>query len=321
MDTTKKTWLLLIHQIPPKPDYFRVKIWRRLQQVGSIPIKQSVYILPQSDQAHEDFGWIIKEIIEGGGDASLSKVQFIDGLTDEQIVFLFREARKADYEKLIQEIQSVSNQLDNNVVATEPTPKIRSQIGRLKKRLDEIVAIDFFLTPERIGTENALSSLSNRFKNLKGDISLYTTNKQFLDKVWITRKNVFVDRIASAWLITRFIDKKAKFKFIGSKKYAPQKDEVRFDMLEAEFTHQGERCTFETILQGFQIKDKALHQIGEIVHDIDLKDRKFERSEADGLHVLFSGIVTAHQNDKDRIETGAKLLDNLYAYFKSKPKG
>jgi len=320
MDTTKKTWLLLIHQIPPKPDYFRVKIWRRLQQVGSIAIKQSVYLLPQNDQTYEDFGWILKEIIEGGGDASLSKVQFIDGLTDDQIVFLFREARKADYEKLIGEIKTVGDQLDNDANATtEPAPKIRNQIGRLKKRLDEIVAIDFFSAPERIGTENALSGLSNRFKNFKGEISLHSTNKQFLGKVWVTRKNVFVDRIASAWLITRFIDKKARFKFVGSKNYDPQKDEVRFDMFEAEFTHQGDRCTFEAILHSFQIKDRALHQIGEIVHDIDLKDRKFERPEADGLHVMFSGIVTAHQNDNDRIETGAKLLDNLYAYFKSKP--
>lgn len=319
-ETTNKTWLLLIHQIPPKPDYFRVKIWRRLQQVGSIAIKQSVYVLPQADQAYEDFSWILKEIIEGGGDASLSEVQFIEGLTDDQIVFLFREARKADYEKLIEEINAVHNKLDddgNDV--NETTTKTRNQIGRLQKKLDEIIAIDFFSAPERISAENALSGRSLKSKNFHGDVSAHKTTKQFLDKVWVTRKNVFVDRIASAWLITRFIDEKAKFKFAGQNEYNSQKDEIRFDMYEADFTHQRDRCTFEEIVHSFGIKDEALCQLGEIIHDIDLKDRKFERPEADGINVMFSGIVAAHQNDNDRIEIGAKLLDDLYTYFKGKP--
>jgi len=319
-DSTNKTWLLLIHQLPPKPDYFRVKIWRRLQQVGSIAIKQSVYALPQSDQAYEDFSWILKEIVEGGGDASLAKVQFIEGLTDDQVVFLFREARKADYEKIIEEINAVKNELDDDdKAANETTTRTRNQMGKLQKRLDEIIAIDFFSTPERIGAENALSGLLSRSKSLPGKASDQKAIKQFLGKLWVTRSNVFVDRIASAWLITRFIDKNAKFKFVDSKKYNPQKNEIRFDMVEAEFTHQGDRCTFEAILDGFRIKDKALYEIGEIVHDIDLKDRKFERAEADGMNVMFSGIVAAHQNDNDRIEVGAKLLDDLYTYFKGKP--
>lgn len=318
--STKTKWLLLIHQIPSKPDYFRVKIWRRLQQVGSITIKQSVYLLPRSDQAYEDFSWILKEITEGGGEGSMSEVQFLEGLTDDQIVFLFQEARKADYLKLLEEINTVRDELENDSNdAVEKTTKTRSQIGRLQKKLDEIIAIDFFPIPERIGVENALSGLLSRPKSFKGEVSKHKTTKQFLGKVWVTRKNVFVDRIASAWLITRFIDPKARFKFIGSKNYNPQKEEVRFDMYEAEFTHQGDRCTFEEILYRFQINDKALYQIGEIVHDIDLKDGKFERSEADGLNVVFSGIGAAHQKDSDRIEIGGKLIDDLYAYFKNKP--
>ena len=318
--STNKTWLLLIHQIPPKPDYFRVKIWRRLQQVGSIAIKQSVYALPQTDQAYEDFGWILKEIIEGGGDASLSEARFIEGLTDDQIVFLFREARKADYGKLIEEINAVLDEpeIDANA-ASETITKTRNQTGRLQKKLDEIIAIDFFSAPERVAAENALAGLLTRSKSFHGETDPHKTTKQFFGKVWVTRKNVFVDRIASAWLITRFIDKKASFKFVGSKNYNPQKDEVRFDMYEAEFTHQGDRCTFEEMIYSFRIKEKALHQIGEIVHDIDLKDRKFERAEADGLNVMFSGMVAAHPHDSDRIEIGAKLLDDLYSYYKGKP--
>lgn len=288
--------------------------------MGSVAIKQSVYVLPQSDQTYEDFSWILKEIIEGGGEANMSETRFVEGLTDDQIVFLFREARKADYEKLIDEINVVNDELDNDDrAANETTTRTRNQIGRLQKRLDEIIAIDFFSTPERVGAENALSGLLSRSRSPHGRASDHKTTKQFLGKLWVTRTNLFVDRIASAWLIKRFIDKNAKFKFVDSKKYNLQKDEIRFDMVEAEFTHQGDRCTFEAILDSFRIKDNALYEIGEIVHDIDLKDRKFERAEADGMNVIFSGIVTAHQNDNDRIEVGAKLLDDLYTYFKGKP--
>ena len=319
-DHKSRTWLQLIHQIPPKPDYFRVKIWRRLQQVGAIAVKQSVYVLPQTDQSYEDFGWILKEIIEGGGDASLAEVRFIEGLTDEQIIFLFQDARKADYEKLFDDIKRVSEQLDkDNRKAGETVTKTRNQIGKLQKRLNEIISIDFFASSDRVGAENALSGLASKYTGPVEEADAIKASKQFLGKVWVTRKNVFVDRIASAWLITRFIDEKAKFKFVDSNKYNPQKEEVRFDMVEAEFTHKGDRCTFEEIIQRFRMKDKALHQISEIVHDIDLKDRKFERPEADGMNVMFSGIAAAHRNDSDRIEIGAKLLDDLYTYFKGKP--
>ena len=319
-DSKSKTWLQLIHQIPPKPDYFRVKIWRRLQQVGAIAVKQSVYVLPRADQSHEDFGWILKEIIEGGGDASLAEVRFIEGLTDEQIIFMFQEARKADYEKLFDDIKRVSEQLDkNNSKAGETVTKTRNQIGKLQKRLNEINSIDFFASSDRVGAENALSSLASKYAGPVEESDAMRASKQFLGKVWVTRNNVFIDRIASAWLITRFIDEKAKIKFVDSNKYNPQKEEVRFDMVEAEFTHKGDRCTFEEIIQRFRMKDKALRQISEIVHDIDLKDRKFERPEADGMNVMFSGIAAAHRNDNDRIEIGAKLLDDLYTYFKGKP--
>jgi hypothetical protein len=319
-DSQSRRWLLLIHQIPPKPDYFRVKIWRRLQQVGAIAVKQSVYVLPQTDQSHEDFGWILKEITEGGGDASLAEVRFIEGLTDEQIIFMFQEARKADYEKLFDDIKRVSEQLDkNNSKTGETVTKTRNQIGKLQKRLNEIISIDFFASSDRVGAENALSNLASKYTGPVEEADAINASKQFLGKVWVTRNNVFIDRIASAWLITRFIDEKAKFKFVDSNKYNPQKEEVRFDMVEAEFTHKGDRCTFEEIIQRFRMKDKALHQISEIVHDIDLKDRKFERPEADGMNVMFSGIAAAHRNDNDRIEIGAKLLDDLYTYFKGKP--
>jgi hypothetical protein len=93
-------WLLLIHQIPPKPNYLRVKIWRRLQRLGAVAIKNSVYALPNNDQTQEDFQWVLREIIEGGGDGTLCEARLIDGVTDDQVEALFQSARDADYAQI-----------------------------------------------------------------------------------------------------------------------------------------------------------------------------------------------------------------------------
>jgi hypothetical protein len=132
-------------------------------------------------------------------------------------------------------------------------------------------------------------------------------------KTWVTRRDVYIDRIASAWLIRRFIDPKARFKFTAAKAYKPRAGEVRFDMFEAEYTHEGDRCTFETLLQRAGLRDRALKAIGEIVHDIDCKDAKFGRDEAAGIAALVRGLARAYSDDATRLERGAAAFDELYA--------
>jgi hypothetical protein len=315
---SNKTWLLIIHQIPPKPDYFRVKIWRRLQQVGAVAIKPSVYVLPNTDSSYEDFGWILKEITQGGGDANLSEAIFLEGLTDDQLVALFQDARQLDYEKLVQDANTLRKEFEDS--ADDMKVKFKTQFGKLKKRLDDIVTVDFFDAPQRIAAENAVSDLMSKLKGNRKTTQPGKPTKDFTGKTWVTRKNVYADRIASAWLITRFIDKKASFKFVGSNKYALQKNEVRFDMLDAEFTHEGDMCTFEILIQRFNISDKALQTIAEIVHDIDLKDSKFGRTEIDGLSVVLSGITAVHTTDEERLHRGSEIFDALYVFFnRNKP--
>jgi hypothetical protein len=163
MAHSKKEWLLLIHQIPPKPSYFRVRIWRRLQQVGAIAVKQSVYALPKSQQSLEDFGWILKEIAEGGGDASICEAHFVEGLTDEQVIALFQRARKAEYEKILQEGRSLKEQVSaDSSEPAETMVKLKPQLSRLKSRFDEIAAIDFFSAPERSAAEIMLAELHSQ---------------------------------------------------------------------------------------------------------------------------------------------------------------
>jgi hypothetical protein len=137
-------------------------------------------------------------------------------------------------------------------------------------------------------------------------------------RVWVTRRGVQIDRIASAWLIRRFVDDGARFKFVPGTGYAALPGELRFDMFEGEYTHRGDRCTFEVLLGEAGLDDPALAAIGEIIHDIDLKDGKYGREEAAGIRNLIAGIASSHNDDNQRLERGGAVLDDLYRYFASR---
>ena len=238
-------WLLLIHRIPPKPDYLRVKIRRRLTGIGALPLKNSVYVLPNTEEALEDFQWLARTIAAEGGEATVCEASFVEGVSDEEVDAMFRSQQEA------------------------PTDAREGEGPR---------------QPPRGGT-------------------------------WVTREGIKVDRIASAWLIRRFIDPEARFKFVPARGYVPQEGELRFDMYGGDFTHEGDRCTFETLLERFGVRNPALRAIAEIVHDIDCKERKFGRPETDGIARLVQGIVAAHADDATRLERGAATMDDLHATF------
>ena len=287
-------WLLLFHQLPPKPDYFRVKIWRRLQGLGAVAIKNSVYALPFSAQASEDFQWLRKEIAAGGGEASVCRATFVDGLADPQIEALFRTARDAEYAAVTRAAKQVESV---------------AEITRLERRLRDITALDHFGAAGRKGADAAIAKL----KTLKtGHGKRAKVPKK---QTWITRPDVHVDRIASAWLIKRFIDPKARFVFGETREGA-----VSFDTFEGDYTHQGDRCTFETLSQRFGLEqDGALRAIAEMVHDVDVKDGKFGRDETPGFERLIAGIVKRHARDDARIQRGAELLNDLYESMQQSP--
>ncbi len=321
--TNEGRWFLLIHQIPPKPNYLRVKIWRRLQRLGAVPIKNTVYVLPKSDQAREDFQWVLREIVQGGGDGTLCEARLVDGVTDEQVEALFQSAREADYGQIAKDARVIAKTLPTRgKLATQDTTQIQQDIVRLKRRLDEVVAIDFFGAPAREAATGLITGIEARLPSSKASHRAFETGERarenLLGKTWVTRKGIHVDRMASAWLVRHFIDSDAKFKFVPAKGYKPLNDEIRFDMFEAEYTHVGDRCTFEVLIDSLGISDSALSAIGEIVHDIDLKDAKFERHETTGVDHLIAGIAMAHKDDESRLAQAAAVFNNLYEYFKRK---
>lgn len=317
-------WIVLIHQLPPKPPYLRVKVWRRLQAIGSVPIKNSVYVLPNTDAAREDFEWILREIQQEGGEASLCEARLVDGLTDDEVQRSFLTARESDYRELGVEVRSFARDAlprRGAGIPDERRVQIEGGVARFRKRLGEIGEIDFFGAPGREAVEGLLDDMEKRLSPDRGVNAAAKTSWRVEDvqsRVWVTRRGVHIDRMASAWLIQRFIDRDARLKFVPSRGYQPAPTELRFDMFDAEFTHRGELCTFEVLLQDFDVRDAALGAIAEIVHDIDLKEAKFGRPETSGIDHLVAGIAWSNTEDDDRIDQATVVLDALHAYFKKR---
>jgi hypothetical protein len=316
------SWLLLIHQLPAKPAYFRVKIWRRLQGLGAVAVKNAVYALPANEQTHEDFEWLLKEIVEGGGEAMVCEARLIDGLSDQEVRALFNAARDADYEALAKEARLLAA-IPVAEMTVAQQAEARAKLEKLKSRSLEIVAMDFYGANGRETVDGLLAMLDATLRkdpvmNSTPDDKASLGIESLKGRVWVTRQGVHVDRIASAWLIRRFIDPDARFKFVRGTEYRPASGELRFDMFEAEFTHEGDRCTFEVLLTRSGLADQALRAIGEIVHDIDLKDSKFGREETSGIAHLIAGLTLANKGDEQRLSRGAAVFDDLYEYFRKK---
>src|SRR6059036_612059 len=281
-------WVLLIHQIPPKPDYFRVKVGRRLQRLGAAAIKNSVYVLPRSDETVEDFQWQMREIVAGGGEASVCEANFVDGLTDTQIEALFRAARDADYGEIMADAQRLRKVVPSGGRRgrTDGRGQIAADVNRLKRRLADIVAIEFFGAPRRRAAQEEVARLEARLRLRETQVPPPTHPVQApRGAMWVTREGVYIDRIASAWLIGRFIDSKAQFKFVAAEGYRPRPGELRFDMFEAEYTHEGDACTFETLVARFGLGDRARHRLqgSEVRAPRNARDRAVDRRHCAGV--------------------------------------
>ncbi len=313
-------WLLLIHQLPPKPDYLRVKVGRHLQRIGAVAIKNSVYVLPQRAESYEDLQWLVREIEASGGEAFISESVLGDGLTDDNVRDLFHRARDEDYTAILADAKNVmkAHRARRGSARSAPAAKpleLGHDLARLRKRFESVVAIDFLGAPGQRAVAAQLEQMQERL-NGGGQQPNGPRPPAAIDgATWVTRRNVHVDRIASAWLIRRFIDRHARFRFVDPTSYEHQREELRFDMFEGEYTHVGDACTFEVLTKKFLTGDSALVHLAEIVHDVDCKDGKFARDEAPGLARVITGIAASHPDDPARIERGGALLDDLYAAF------
>ena len=301
-------WLILVHRIPPRPLYLRAKMRQRLADVGAVAVKNSVYLLPHGADALEDLQWIAQEIVAGGGDAHLFEGDFVDGVASDAAVAQFRDARNSDYDALAADAHAAMKAARSAAAVTE----LAATHARLARRLEEIRRIDFFDAARRAAAEEAVATIEARLqKDRKEETRMLKANPELRGKTWVTRPGVKIDRMASAWFIRRFVDPKARFRFVDPS--TPKKEgEVRFDMLGGDFTHEHDRCTFETLVSRVGLPDKGVRAIAEIVHDLDLKDGKFGRAEAAGVRMMMEGLIARTDDDEERIERALPIFDDLH---------
>jgi hypothetical protein len=296
-----------------------VKVRRRLERIGAVALKNSVYVLPNPSDALEDFQWLFQEIEREGGVAALAEASFVDGASDARVIERFQEARDADYAGVVASAHLLVEEVEGGESAEHGAAGVEARLERLAKRLEEVVGVDFFGAQGRAVAAHAVHQARAAFADEgeeKGSGAPSRTDVG-TGRTWVTRADVRVDRIASAWLIRRFIDPDARFRFAPARGYSPDDGELRFDMFEGEFTHVGDSCTFETLLARFDLDDPALAALAELVHDIDCKDDKFGRPELAGVTSVIDGVARKHQDDRVRLKRGAELLDELYAHFAS----
>lgn len=294
-------WLLLVYRLPSSRSSQRVEIWRKLQRYGALALRSSGHVLPESAENQEKLEWLATAIRNYRGDASVVRVQAFDDLSDDQLRRMFVEARSRDYEALGRELKSI--------LARASRPEGR--LVRLRRRFQEIEAIDYFENPMRGKIEALLAQADQDEKPTRQRGSNEKT-KRHRNRIWMTRPRPGIDRVSSAWLIRRFIDPRARFVFGDDPTARP--DAVPFDMFStAGFGHRGDDCTFETLCKEFGIRDRKVKRIAQIIHDADLGDEKFGRAEGLGLNATLKGWASQDVRDDELLRRGMELIDGLHS--------
>jgi len=297
------TWLLLTFTLPTKQASQRVEIWRKLQRYGTVPLGNSGYLLPSNPVNEERFQWLATAIRRYKGDASIVHVQSIDNLSTPQLIERFAEARAREYQDLISKLQEFSS-----------LPLQKQSVGRLSRlrsRFQEIVETDFFDSQLQRRVGELLSRADAARVATRKPEAAAIRPRDYKHRIWVTRPRPGVDRSASAWLIRRFIDAKARFAFALEDRVPPEA--VPFDMFhERGFGHRGDDCTFETLQKQFKIRDRRVSVISEIIHVAVLADGKFGRKEGYGIDEVLKGWARQGLSDQALLDRGMQLIEGLY---------
>jgi hypothetical protein len=300
---SKVAWLLLTFTLPTKQASQRVEIWRKLQRYGTVPLGNSGYLLPNNPVNEERFQWLATAIRKYKGDASIVHVQSIDNISTPQLVGRFTEARTREYQELIRQLQEFSS--------LAPQKQAVGRLSRLRSRFQEIVEVDFFESPlqKRVGELFARADAAR--VATRAPVFAVIRPRDYKGRLWVTRPRPGVDRSASAWLIRRFIDAKARFAFAPEDQVP--REGVPFDMFhERGFGHRGDDCSFETLQKQFKIRDRRVSVISEIIHDADLADGKFGRKEGYGIDEVLKGWARQGLSDQALLDRGMQLMEGLY---------
>jgi hypothetical protein len=306
------SWLFLLFNLPAKQSSERVKVWRRLKKFGAVQLKTSTYVLPDEPVHYERFQWLAKEIVDTGGEATLVRVKDIEGMPHAAVVALFNDARVRDYDEIAEPLTRL---LKDQKARKASAATFTSELDKLRRRFQEIREIDYFHSSRgedlaRLFQKAESLESPRRRPERKPRLQI----EDYQGKTWITRPRPEIDRVGSAWLIIKFIDAGAKFVFANTPAEFPEA--IPYDMFDVEFSHHGDCCTFETLIERFGIRDKAVLRIAQLIHDADVEDDKFRRVEGFGVEQIFKGWAKQGLTDQEILSKGFESFDGLYAQFK-----
>ena len=312
-------WLTLLMTLPPTPTRHRVGVWRKLQRMGAVRLRGSAWILPENAETTELFQWLVQEVETFRGEATLLHVDRIENMTEEQVRALFHKARTSEYQSVIHGCREILSQLDRYLTKHRGSvAQLRGKLDGLKRELDRIQSIDYLEAPVGRRARTLWETTAKRLRAVEtrphAPSGRHRTSLPPRGSTWVTRPRPHIDRIASAWLIKRLCDPHAKFAFADAADAA--RKGVPFDVLGADFGHHGDDCTFETVIKRFGIKDRRVKVIAEIVHEADLHDGKFTRTESTGLDLAIKGLAGSTPDDHELLERGMAIFDGLYTVLK-----
>ncbi|MBW8888887.1 MAG: chromate resistance protein [Fibrobacteres bacterium] len=325
MSAKPREWLLLMFEVSVSRSNLRVRVWRRLQALGAINLKGSVYALPKNRETEEDLEWIRQTIVDGGGKASLMTATHASA-EDREFIRLFQAARDQEYLGFSKELAAFHRQLiqARKKGSAERIQAMRASLQDLIRSHGSIAKRDYFPSKAAAAIKGQLDALKKSLERKEGSAlpaALAPSGlnaRDYRGRKWVTRAGMHVDRLASAWLIRTFIDPKARFGFVGTKSarsVAPPA--LPFDMEGAVFGHHGENCTFESLLKTFALgKTPGLAALAEIIHDIDIKDERYGRPEAAGIDAFVRGLREETRNDAALLKSGLRFFNALHRALK-----
>lgn len=320
-DAKPLSWLLFFYSVPTKPVSSRVKVWRKLMKSGAVQLKGSVYILPDNEDHYEFLQWLVTEISGMKGEGAFARIDRIETIKNSELIALFNEQRESDYRDIGKSLDDLERRLGSiqKGAKIQNIKVISEQFDKLVKEYGGIATVDFFQASEGKRLSEKLDKIKTQIKVLSGadaikDVPILTRDiAQYQGRLWFTRKKPFIDRMASAWLIRKFIDNKAVFDFIDEKEIDNlDQNSSAFDIRGGEFTHSGDMCTFEVLIKAFGLKDQILRKMAEIIHDLDMRDDKYKAVEAKGLEDILSGIRKSSKDDTEALEKGITVFEMIY---------
>jgi hypothetical protein len=319
MNTPLSTWSLLVLTLPTENATARMRFWRALKAKGCAVLRDGIYLLPYSEEHEAMLRDLAGAIAESGGTAHLLRAPSLGTSQEAEFRTLFD--RESDYEGFIRSLTEA-----RKTISGQSAAELTRLLRRLRKDYETIVAIDYFPDDAATRAEVAWQDLVALVDTVLSPgephpaeraIRLLSRN-EYQGKTWATRQRLWVDHVASAWLIRRFIDPQARFVWLTSPDACPA-EALGFDFDGAAFTHVGERVTFEVLLASFGLdKDPALLRLGEMVHVLDVGGAPVP--EAIGFEAVMAGARERASNDDQLLEEMSHVLDSIYTHFASTAK-